>query len=75
MSENTEPNPVVIEPKPILKSKTMILNSLLFIVALVGLVQDSVQIPVAAMPYLLLVVAVCNLALRYFFTDSAVKVK
>lgn len=63
------------EPKPIIKSKVMWVNAILFVIALVGLLQDSVQIPVEAMPYLLLVVAVCNMVLRYFFTDTPMKVK
>ncbi len=68
MSENTE-------PKPIVKSKVMWVNAILFVIALVGLVQNSVQLPPEAMGYLLLVVTICNMVLRYFFTDSAVKVK
>lgn len=61
--------------KNIIKSKTMIVNILLFVVALVNLAQDSALIPAALMGWLFLVAAAANLALRYFFTDQPVKLK
>ena len=59
--------------KKTVKSKTMILNSLLCVVAVVNLTQGSGLLPPVAMAYLFLASNICNLILRYFFTDQGLK--
>ena len=53
-------------------SKTVWLNLVTMVVAFLTLLQDNPIVPIAAQPYVLLVVGVLNLVLRIWFTDTPI---
>lgn len=60
--------------KTVVKSKTVWLNVILCVLAVVCLLQDSVIVPATAMPYLVLIAAILNIVMRAF-TNQGVKIK
>lgn len=69
-----EPTPEPCPPaKPWYQSKALILNILAFVVLIVDLLMQQPFIPPAWLPYLTAAIAVLNLVIRYWFTDSAIK--
>jgi hypothetical protein len=58
--------------KAVYKSKTVWLNVLTMLVALLTMLQDNPLIPPVAQPYVLLAGGVLNLVLRIWFTDEPI---
>ena len=54
------------------ESKTLWLNVITALIAVLTLLQDNPVIPPVAQPYILLVVGVLNVVLRVWFTDQPI---